>query len=68
MPDAQWGETIKAVCVARSGASPSPEEVSEFTVQRIARYKRPRIVLLTRALPTKADGSIDREAVKQTHA
>ncbi len=38
VPDAQWGGggTIKAACVARPGASLSPEEVSEFTGQRIA--------------------------------
>lgn len=63
--DARWGETVKAVCVPRSNPPPSAEAISDFVGQRIARYKRPRIVTFVQDLPRKADGSTDRDAVKR---
>lgn len=64
--DAQWGESIKAVCVVRDGASPpTQEEISDFVAGRIARYKRPRSVVFVDALPKQADGAVDRHAVRK---
>jgi long-chain acyl-CoA synthetase len=64
--DAQWGESIKAVCVARAGAPPlDQEEIADFVASRIARYKRPRFVVFIDALPKKADLGVDREAVRK---
>ncbi|MBT2326682.1 AMP-binding protein [Variovorax paradoxus] len=64
--DAQWGESIKAVCVAHPGASPpTQEEISDFVASRIARYKRPRFVVFVDALPKQPDGAVDRKAVRK---
>lgn len=67
--DAQWGESIKAVCVAQAGAAqPTQEEVAEFVASRIARYKRPRLVVFVASLPRLADGAVDRAAVRKQFA
>lgn len=64
VPDKQWGEAIKAVCSVRPGSSLGPQEVIDFVASRIARYKKPKYVVLVDALPKTQDGSIDREKVK----
>jgi acyl-CoA synthetase (AMP-forming)/AMP-acid ligase II len=42
----------------------SPQEVSDFVGSKIARFKRPQVVVFTDALPRGADGAVDRDAVK----
>lgn len=64
VPDAAWGEAIKAVCVLRSGQSVSAQDVIDFVAQRIARYKRPKHVVFAAALPKTASGAIDRSQAK----
>mgnify|MGYP005812541775 CR=1 FL=1 len=66
VPDAEWGEAVKAVCVLKPGASVTPKEIVEFVGGRIARYKRPKYLLLTESLPKTAAGTIDRARVKDT--
>lgn len=65
VPDVQWGEAIKAV-VATSNTALTAERVIDYVGSRIARYKRPKWVEFTETLPTTAEGTIDREAVKAT--
>jgi acyl-CoA synthetase (AMP-forming)/AMP-acid ligase II len=65
--DAQWGEAVKAVCVCKSGARVSAEDLIEFVGQRIARFKKPKHVAFVAQLPRTAAGAIDRQAVKQEH-
>ena len=64
VPDARWGEAVKAVVEAKAGAAPTAQQVGDFVGERIARFKRPQIVVFTDALPRGADGSVDRDAVK----
>ncbi|MBX3601265.1 MAG: AMP-binding protein [Rubrivivax sp.] len=68
VPDAQWGEAIKAVCVLRPGQTLAADALIEFVGQRIARYKKPKHVVFVAALPKTAAGGIDRAAVKAAHA
>jgi acyl-CoA synthetase (AMP-forming)/AMP-acid ligase II len=67
VPDAQWGEAIKAVCVCRPGRSVPPAELIDFVASRIARYKKPKHVVFVAALPKTAQGATDRAKVKQEH-
>lgn len=67
VPDPQWGESIKAICVPVAGSLPTADELIDFVGASIARYKRPRIVVFATALPKRADGSTDRERVRQRH-
>jgi len=68
VPDAQWGEAVKAVCVLKPGQSLTAEALIEFVGQRIARYKKPKHVAFVAALPRNPAGGLDRAAVKAAHA
>ena len=68
VPDAQWGEAIKAVCVCRAGQSVSAAELIDFVGARIARFKRPRHVVFSAGLPKNAQGLLDRPRIKQDFA
>jgi acyl-CoA synthetase (AMP-forming)/AMP-acid ligase II len=67
VPDAQWGEAIKAVCTFKSGQTATAQQVIDFVGTRIARYKRPKYVEFVGAMPKTAAGSIDRVKVKEAH-
>ena len=64
IPDKQWGEAIKAICVLKQGKSLGENELSEFVAARIARYKKPKYVVFTSGLPKTEEGLIDRQRVK----
>lgn len=63
VPDPEWGEAIKAICVLKAGTMDGTE-LSEFVASLIARYKKPRHVVFVPDLPKKEDGMVDREKVK----
>ncbi len=65
--DAQWGEAVHAICVASDATTLSEEQLIDFVGERIARYKRPRTVVFAAGLPKKADGSNDRDRIKQLY-
>jgi acyl-CoA synthetase (AMP-forming)/AMP-acid ligase II len=67
VPDAQWGEAIKAVCSFKSGQTATAQEIIDFVGGRIARYKRPKFVAFVDAMPKTTAGTVDRAKVKQTH-
>ena len=67
VPDAQWGEAVKAVCSFKSGQTATAQEIIDFVGGRIARYKRPKFVTFVEAMPKTAAGAIDRAKVKETH-
>jgi acyl-CoA synthetase (AMP-forming)/AMP-acid ligase II len=67
VPDAQWGEAVKAVCRCKSGQTATAQEIIDFVGGRIARYKRPKFVVFVDAIPKTAAGAIDRAQVKAAH-
>ncbi|WP_418319926.1 AMP-binding protein [Piscinibacter sakaiensis] len=67
VPDTQWGEAVKAVCVLAAGQQLVAEKLIEFVGQRIARYKKPKQVVFVASLPRTAAGAVDRAAVKAAH-
>jgi long-chain acyl-CoA synthetase len=64
--DAQWGEAIKAAVEVTPGIDITAQQVIDHVGNRIARFKRPKWVEFTDALPKTEAGSIDRDAVKTT--
>ena len=64
VPDPRWGEAVKAVVEIKGGPRPTAQQVGDFVAERIARFKRPHVVVFTDALPRGADGAVDRDAVK----
>jgi acyl-CoA synthetase (AMP-forming)/AMP-acid ligase II len=67
VPDAQWGEAVKAVCVCRPGTTLAAAALIDFVGGRIARYKKPKHVVFVAALPRGANGLVDRAKVKEDH-
>jgi acyl-CoA synthetase (AMP-forming)/AMP-acid ligase II len=67
VPDAQWGEAIKAVCTLKAGQTATAQHVIDFVGGRIARYKRPKYVEFVDAMPKTPAGAIDRAKIKQAH-
>jgi acyl-CoA synthetase (AMP-forming)/AMP-acid ligase II len=68
VPDEQWGEAIKAVCVLRKGESLETSELIEFVASRIARFKKPKHVVFVAVLPKMEDGSVHRAEVKAKYS
>jgi len=67
VPDPQWREAIKAICVLKSGAALTAQEVIDHVAAKIARYKKPKHVVFVDALPKLDNGEVDRVAVKKEH-
>jgi acyl-CoA synthetase (AMP-forming)/AMP-acid ligase II len=67
IPDPKWKEAIKAVCRLKAGAELAEADLIEFVGQRIARFKKPKVVAFVDDLPRTEDGAVDRNAVKETH-
>jgi len=67
VPDKQWGEAIKAVCVLKKGKTVAEGDLIEFVASKIARFKKPKHVVFVPELPKNADGSINRIKVKEQH-
>ena len=65
VPDAEWGEAVKAICVLAPGEFVTAEALVAFVASRIARYKKPKHIVFADAMPKTASGTIDRAAVKQ---
>jgi acyl-CoA synthetase (AMP-forming)/AMP-acid ligase II len=66
IPDSRWGEAIKAVVEVEAAGRYTAAEVSDFVASRIARFKRPHVVVFAESLPRTAEGGVDRDAVKAT--
>ena len=64
VPDAQWGEAIKAVVEVHALQGLTAAAVREYVGSRIARYKRPKWVEFTTSLPRNTVGMVDRNAVQ----
>ena len=57
LPDPEWGEVPFAFVVAR-GAAPSTEDLDDFCLSQLARYKRPKGYRFIADLPKSAYGKI----------
>jgi len=55
-PDPEWGEVVTAWC--ETDGAVTPAEIASFAAERLANYKRPRIVHLVDALPRNALGKV----------
>jgi acyl-CoA synthetase (AMP-forming)/AMP-acid ligase II len=64
VPDAQWGETVKACIVLRDGTKPAPDDLIEYCRTRIGSYKKPRSIDFMSALPRLSNGKVDKKALR----
>ncbi|MFD7977989.1 long-chain fatty acid--CoA ligase [Streptomyces sp. NPDC059071] len=64
VPDEKWGETARAIVVAREGTAPDPAAVLASLTGRLARYKIPRSLVLVDALPRTASGKLLKHSLR----
>jgi acyl-CoA synthetase (AMP-forming)/AMP-acid ligase II len=58
VPDPKWGEAVKAFVVLKPGEKASAEEIIQFCLENLARFKRPKFVEFIPALPRSATGKV----------
>jgi o-succinylbenzoate---CoA ligase len=65
LSDPEWGQAVAAVVTLRPGARPTEAEVKAFCASRLARYKIPKRVWFTDALPRSTAGKLMRRSIRQ---
>ena len=60
VPDAYWGESVRAIVVAAGGTAPSAAELIEHCRNVIAHYKCPKSVVFVDALPVLPTGKVNK--------
>ncbi len=63
VPDAEWGESVRAFVVA--DGDPDPGELIRYCRGRLASFKKPREVILVTELPKNAAGKILKRELRQ---
>jgi acyl-CoA synthetase (AMP-forming)/AMP-acid ligase II len=67
VPDAKWGEAVKAVVVLREGKEVTEEEIIRYCRDHIAHYKAPKTVDLVSELPKTGSGKIHKKTLRQRY-
>ncbi|MGE4340093.1 MAG: class I adenylate-forming enzyme family protein [Pigmentiphaga sp.] len=67
-PHPEWGETVTAVLVPRTGSTIDVEELRNFLNERLARYKVPRLFEVRDALPRTATGKLLKHMIRREDA
>src|SRR5690606_12750409 len=66
VPDARRGETVKAWIVKKPGDPTTEEQIIEWSKERLAKYKYPRLIEFRDELPRTTVGKVlKRELVKE---
>ncbi len=58
VPDEKWGEVGKAFLTLKSGKSLEVDEIRNYLIERLAKYKIPKYFEIRDSLPTSATGKI----------
>jgi fatty-acyl-CoA synthase len=67
IPDAKWGEAVKAVVALKPGQEAVEEEIIRFCKDRIAHYKAPKSVDFVDALPRTGSGKIQKKGLRDRY-
>jgi len=67
VPDAQWGEAVRAVVVLKPGAQLQADELIERCGRALAGFKKPRGVDFVSELPKNPNGKVVRRLVRDTY-
>jgi fatty-acyl-CoA synthase len=58
VPDPKWGESVKAFLVLEPGQKATEEEIIQYCIENLARFKRPKSIEFLSALPRSATGKV----------
>jgi acyl-CoA synthetase (AMP-forming)/AMP-acid ligase II len=67
VPDEKWGEAVKAVVVAKPGATIDPAAIIAYAKERIAGYKVPKSIDVVEAIPRNPSGKILRRELRKPY-
>ena len=65
VPDADWGEAVKAVVVLKPGFALDAEALIAFCKQRLSGYKVPKSIEFRSSLPLTEIGKVDKVKLKE---
>ncbi len=65
VPDARWGEAVKACIVAKPGIEISAEELIDYCRPRLAGYKVPKSIDFHAAFPMTGSGKIAKKQLRE---
>jgi len=65
IPDEKYGEIVGAFIIREEGADIKEEDVRDFSIARIARYKVPKHVFFIEEFPLTASGKIQKFKLKE---
>jgi len=68
VPDPRWGETVKALVVARAGQEVTAADLIAFARERMAHYKCPTSVDFVDELPRTATGKVQKRLLREAFA
>ncbi|MEO8296225.1 MAG: fatty acid--CoA ligase [Burkholderiales bacterium] len=67
VPDAKWGEAVKAVVVPRPGRTIDPQEMLAFARSQIAGYKCPKSIDVVETMPRNASGKLLKRVLREPY-
>jgi len=67
VPHWTWGEEVEAAVVLREGADAGETELLAYCKERLADYKRPKQIHVTKTIPRTATGKIQRGVVAKAY-
>jgi long-chain acyl-CoA synthetase len=65
VPDAQYGESVKAFVVLKEGVTATGEEVIEYCKAHLASYKKPKYVQFVDSLPRNTVGKVQKYKLRE---
>ncbi|MGB3356581.1 MAG: AMP-binding protein [Mycobacterium sp.] len=68
VPHPEFGETVVAVVVPRSGEQPRDRELLDYLAGDLARFKQPRAVRVVDALPRNVMGKVQKAELRKRYA
>jgi acyl-CoA synthetase (AMP-forming)/AMP-acid ligase II len=67
VPDPDWGEQVKAICVVKPGATTSAEEIIAHCRLHLASFKAPAYVTFVDELPRNVVGKVLKTDLRKQH-
>jgi long-chain acyl-CoA synthetase len=67
VPDAAWGEAVKAIVVPRADAQLSESDIVAFCRDRIARFKTPKSIGFADSLPRTPSGKVMKTELRKPY-
>lgn len=67
VPDAEWGEAVKAFIVLKEGMKASEDEIISYCKEKLAGYKKPRSVDFVDSLPMSPAGKILKSKLREKY-